>query len=163
MATIPLPRPQPGGSVGLEAALELRRSVREFSAEGLNLDHVSQLVWAAQGVTRKGKGRTAPSAGAHYPLELYVVAGDVVGLDPGTYHYHPKRHDLEQRSSVDLRTQLADAALQQTWMAAAPLVIVAYILTHTSSPSKQSPPIMEAVSPMLNVLFKVNPDVRMVT
>ena len=54
-------------------------------------------------------------------------------------------------------------SFMMTLCATAPLVIVAYILTHTSSPSKQSPPIMEAVSPMLNVLFKVNPDVRMVT
>ncbi len=124
MVTVPLPRPRLDGGVGVEAALESRRSVREFSAEELSLDHLSQLLWAAQGVTRGGRGRTVPSAGAHYPMELYVVAGDVPGLVPGTYRYRPERHDLEHRRAGDVRAELADAALQQTWMVGAPLVIV---------------------------------------
>jgi len=104
--------------------LELRRSVREFSAEHVTLEHISQLLWAAQGITRDGKGRAAPSAGAHYPVEVYLVAGDVPGLSQGTYHYRPGRHDLEQRTVGDHRAELADAALQQTWMVDAPLIIV---------------------------------------
>ena len=104
--------------------MELRHSEREFSPECLTLEHVSQLLWAAQGVTRGGKSRTAPSAGAHYPLELYVVAGDVAGLDAGIFHLRPRHHDLVQKRGGDHRAELADAALQQAWIVGAPLIVV---------------------------------------
>ncbi len=122
--TIPLPRRRLDGPVGLEAALESRRSVREFSSEPLTLEHASQLLWAAQGINREGSGRTTPSAGAHCPIELYLVASDVAALTPGAYHYRPDHHDLTQCAEGDLRVELADASLQQTWMVGAPLVVV---------------------------------------
>ena len=77
---IKLPEPRLDSSVAIERALRKRRSMREYSSEPLELSHISQLLWAAQGVTGTGGRRTAPSAGALYPLEVYAVAGMVTGL-----------------------------------------------------------------------------------
>lgn len=122
--TIPLPQPRLDGGVSIEVALEMRCSVREFSSRPIALEDASQLLWAGQGISRGGKGRTAPSAGAHYPIELYLVTGDVADLAPGVYHYNPRRHDLTQRLTGDLRTKLAEASLGQTWIAGASLIVV---------------------------------------
>ena len=105
-------------------ALKQRRSIREFSRDGLVLEDVSQLLWAAQGLTSRHFVRTAPSAGALYPLEVYVVAGDVEGLAPGVYRYRAKKHDLVLVTQGDLRKQLASAALGQDWVRRAPAVLV---------------------------------------
>ena len=121
---VSLPPAGSAGQMSLEAALQQRRSVREFSRTGLGIDELSQLLWAAQGITGKGGLRTAPSAGALYPLELFVVAGDVDGLSPGVYQYRPKNHDLVQVSQGDLRRPLAAAALDQSWVRRAPAVLV---------------------------------------
>ena len=119
-----LPEPEYEGDVAVEEALRERRSVREFSRDSLALEHVSQLLWAAQGVTGKRGFRAAPSAGALYPLELYVVAGDIDGLAPGVYHYRSSGHDLVLVESGDRRRQLARAALDQDWVRRAPAVLV---------------------------------------
>ena len=121
---IPLPAAASGGEMPVEEALEQRRSIREFSRDGLELDDVSQLLWAAQGVTSRRGFRAAPSAGALYPLELYVVAGDVAGLSPGVYRYRPKKHDLVLVADGDRRKPLAAAALEQGWVRRAPAVLV---------------------------------------
>lgn len=125
--TIELPQPQIRGSVSLEEALQARRSVRRYSAEPLELKEIAQLAWSAQGITRKNRFRTAPSAGALYPLELYLLAGKVKGLGPGLYHYLPKQHALEKIASSDIRTELAGAAYNQKALnrAAAVFVITA--------------------------------------
>lgn len=120
-----LPAPRHTGTVSLEEALQSRRSVRDFAATPLHLIEVSQLAWAAQGVTDPaGGGRTAPSAGALYPLELYLVAGRVEGLSPGVYRYDPFQHRLEQRSGHDVRVALAAAAFDQSWVAHGAAVVV---------------------------------------
>jgi SagB-type dehydrogenase family enzyme len=107
--TIKLPPPRLDSEVSLEETLALRRSVRSFTTEALTLDEISQLCWAAQGITRKDRGfRTAPSAGALYPLELYLVTPD------GLYHYDPGAHELTVLSTEYLRGKLADAALRQS-------------------------------------------------
>lgn len=85
---------------------------------------LSQLLWAAQGITSRDGKRTAPSAGALYPLEVYVIAGKVTGLEPGVYHYQPTRSSLLQRSAGDLRRALGRAAHGQFWVASAPAVAV---------------------------------------
>jgi SagB-type dehydrogenase family enzyme len=85
---------------------------------------VAQLAWAAQGVTETRGRRTAPSAGALYPLELLVVAGSVEGLEPGVYRYRPSGHSLLELTRGDVRAALAAAALGQEWMADAPCVLV---------------------------------------
>ena len=108
-----LPAPIYDSDVSLEESLVKRRSVRDYTGEPLKLEDVSQLLWAAQGVTADWGGRTAPSAGALYPLEVYVVVGSVKGLAAGVYRYDPKRHEVIMTAKGDIRPQLAGAALEQ--------------------------------------------------
>ena len=121
---VSLPDPVRDGGVSLERALSARESVREFTSSSLTLGEVSQLLWSAQGETRRDGGRTAPSAGALYPLEIYVVVGAVESLEPGIYRYRPERHDLLAVGAGDHRSQLASAALSQSWMRDAAIMIV---------------------------------------
>ena len=121
---ISLPEPVTSGEKSLEALLQQRRSVREYREAALDLSTIGQLLWAAQGITDPQGYRTAPSAGALYPLELYVVAGNVDDLSPGVYHYHADKHRLEQTETGDLRHILARAALAQPWVKAAAAVVV---------------------------------------
>ena len=123
-ARIALPRAETSGEMPVEEALKKRRSVREFRRGGLTLDDVAQLLWAGQGVTRGHVYRTAPSAGALYPLKLYLAAGQVDGLRPGIYRYSPKRHALIRVAAGDRRDALAAAALDQDWVRRAPAVLV---------------------------------------
>lgn len=116
--TIDLPAPRPRGGISLEQVLAERRSVREFTEEPLTLDDLSQLFWAAQGITAGWGGRTAPSAGALYPLEVYAVTRD------GLCHHLPEGHRAELLRSEDLREPLAAAALGQSAVADAPAVLV---------------------------------------
>ncbi|NNG16012.1 MAG: SagB/ThcOx family dehydrogenase [Gemmatimonadales bacterium] len=116
-----VPRDDPGS---VDDALRRRRSVRTYSTGSLTLDQVSQLLWAGQGITGPDGLRTAPSAGALYPLEMYLVVGAVDGLSNGVYHYRPERHDLVLQQPEDRRAALARAAVRQVWMADAPAVVV---------------------------------------
>ena len=111
-----LPQPRFHGEVSLEETLLNRRSVREYDDTHLTLEEVSQLLWAAQGLTAEWGGRTAPSAGALYPLEFHVVVGIVSDLAPGVYRYRPREHDLVMTKDGDLRGPLAHAALDQAWV-----------------------------------------------
>ncbi|MEO0020519.1 MAG: SagB/ThcOx family dehydrogenase [candidate division WOR-3 bacterium] len=119
-----LPKPDTIGRVTVEQALLRRRSVRSYSGEPLTLHEVGQLLWAAQGKTGKTYGRTAPSAGATYPMEVFLVAGRVQGLDSGVYHYDVERHALQLVKTGDVRSELAGAALGQTCIKNAPASIV---------------------------------------
>ncbi|MCF6290165.1 MAG: SagB/ThcOx family dehydrogenase [Desulfobacterales bacterium] len=110
---IRLPEPRQYSKISLEESLARRRSVRDYTGESLSLAEVSQLLWAAQGITVDRGGRTAPSAGALYPLELYVFAGNIEKLAAGIYHYRPKQHELVLAREGDLRGRLAGAALGQ--------------------------------------------------
>lgn len=109
-----LPQPRFNSSVSLEETLLYRRSIREYANEALTLEEVSQLLWAAQGVTTEWGGRTAPSAGALYPLEVYMAVGNVENLAPGVYKYNPERHELTRLSNTDVREELAEGSLGQT-------------------------------------------------
>lgn len=122
MINLPDPRLEDGAS--LNEALAARRSIRRFTTAPLPLHTVSQLLWAAQGVTHPDGLRTAPSAGALYPLELHLLAGAVQGLEAGIYRYHPTDHRLQRTVSGELRTELADAALGQDWIRQAPAALV---------------------------------------
>jgi len=82
------------------------------------------LLWAAQGITDPSVGRTAPSAGALYPLEVYVLAGTVTGLAHGIYKYKPQGHELVKVADGDKRAELSRAALGQAWIRDAAAVIV---------------------------------------
>lgn len=111
---IKLPEPRLRGEISLEETLLERRSVRDYAPGSLRLEEVSQLLWAAQGVTAEWGGRTAPSAGALYPLETYLVVGNVESLSPGVYKYNPEGHELVKVRDGDVREQLAVATLGQT-------------------------------------------------
>lgn len=115
---IDLPEPDVVGGGALTEALAQRRSVREYEATPLSLTELSQLLWATQGITSGAGQRTAPSAGATYPLELYVVTAE------GHYHYDPDRHQLELLSNDDVRRDLSRAALSQESVEMAPAVFV---------------------------------------
>ncbi|MFH0914359.1 MAG: SagB/ThcOx family dehydrogenase [Chloroflexota bacterium] len=122
-AGLKLPQPRLESSFSLEEALVGRRSVREFTDEPLTLQEVSQLLWSAQGRTSSW-GRTVPSAGALYPLEVYLAAGRVNGLSPGIYRYQPEGHGLIRLSDKDVRGELAQAAVGQGWMADGAISII---------------------------------------
>ena len=110
---ITLPEPLFKGKILTEEALKRRRSVREYQDKPLTLEEISQLLWAAQGITGEYGMRTAPSAGALYPIELYIVAGRVDGLAAGIYRYRPKGHELQKIAEGDKRGELYQAALEQ--------------------------------------------------
>ena len=113
---IKLPEPSYDSEVSLEQSLLNRRSIRSYTGEPLTLQEVSQLLWAAQGLTDPGGLRAAPSAGALYPLELYLVAGDGEDLTAGVYRYQPDGHQLVKTLDGDMRAELAEAALGQAWV-----------------------------------------------
>ena len=122
-----LTAPTMGGNVNVEMAIKQRRTVRSFADEPLTVDQLSQLLWAAQGVTDDGGlKRAAPSGGALYPIDVYAVAGKtgVQGLDCGVYHYDPPRHSIRRILDKDARERVAKAAFGQMWMATAPLMLV---------------------------------------
>lgn len=118
--TVSLPHPRVVGELSVEKALLIRRSIREYRSEPLTLEEVGQLLWAAQGVTSPGGFRTAPSAGALYPLETYLVAGHVTGIAAGVYRYLPEQHALTLTLTGDRRLDLSIAALHQTAIGKAP-------------------------------------------
>jgi SagB-type dehydrogenase family enzyme len=121
---IKLPEPKYSGVMSVEEALMMRRSVRVFKEGPVMLAELSQLLWAAQGMTDPKGLRTAPSAGALYPLELYVVAGNVDGLSAGVYKYRPDSHELLSIVKGDRRNDLCNAALGQSSIKRAALVLV---------------------------------------
>ncbi len=132
---VPLPEPKLVGEMSVEEAIAKRRSIRSYRNEPITLGQLSQLLWAAQGITYwKRKFRSAPSAGATYPFEVYVVAGNVEGLFPGVYRYDPFNHTLVLVKEGDYRRALQRAALDQAWVgrAAVDIVLVAYYERTTS-------------------------------
>ncbi|MDI6803516.1 MAG: SagB/ThcOx family dehydrogenase [Bacteroidota bacterium] len=133
-SVIPLSKPQTTGKVSLEETLNKRRTIRSFSNKPISVAELSQLLWAGQGITSPKGFRTAPSAGALYPLEIFVVAGNVGGLESGIYRYKPQNHSLTKIISGDKRKDLADAALGQDQIeTAAANIIIAAVVKRTSS------------------------------
>ncbi|MCK4316492.1 MAG: SagB/ThcOx family dehydrogenase [Anaerolineae bacterium] len=113
---IPLSPAQTEGGAPVWDVFRKRRSVRRFQDGPLQEAELSQLLWAAQGITRVGRGfgfRTAPSAGALYPVETYLVIHAVEGIEPGVYHYGVAGHELDQLKTGDFRMDVARAALDQ--------------------------------------------------
>ena len=122
--SVTLPVPRVDGEVALERALAERRSIRDFASGALSVQQVAQLLWAAQGITNKDGMRTAPSAGALYPLEIYVTVGEVSDLAPGVYRYEPAGHRLVRVAPRDVRRELCAAALGQSCVAEGAAVFV---------------------------------------
>jgi SagB-type dehydrogenase family enzyme len=122
---VKLEPPQKEGGQPLWEALKLRRSIRHFKNIPLSNSELSQLLWAAQGITKKYMDhelRGAPSAGALYPVETYLFVQMVEGIEPGIYHYNTRSHELELLRQGDLRFEVAEAALDQDFMAEAAVV-----------------------------------------
>ena len=131
--SIQLPKPSYQGNLFVEEAINQRRSIREYQDKSLTLTEVSQLLWAAQGLNVKG-GRVAPSAGALYPMEIYLVVKDVENLSPAVYHYLNKSHSLELYSESQIDSELAEASYSQSWVEKAPVkIIISGIFERTTS------------------------------
>jgi len=113
-----LPPPVMDGEYSLESVIRYRRTVRDFNDEPLSIEEISQLLWAAQGKSNPRGYRTAPSAGALFPIELYVVS------DVGLSHYDPEDHSLTLIHEGDLRARLCKAALSQKMIFKAPVTFV---------------------------------------
>ncbi|MBN1326670.1 MAG: SagB/ThcOx family dehydrogenase [Candidatus Cloacimonetes bacterium] len=133
LKTILLPDPQLKSKISVEEALQNRRSRRQYLDSALSLDEVSQILWSAYGITRpikdgpeylKGGLKTAPSAGALYPLELYIVSRNVEGLNPGIYKYDPENHSLLLLTEGDISNALAEACYDQEWVEEAAFNVV---------------------------------------
>src|SRR4030042_1392021 len=126
-ASISLPKPSFDGKVSVEKAIKERRTIRDFEERILSLAHLSQLLWAAQGITDSVAGRrAAPSGGALYPLDIYIVIGEngVEKIEAGGFHYLPKEHSISLISKGDRRKEMSSASLGQRWMAKAPVIFV---------------------------------------
>lgn len=116
---VKLPPPRLESKISLEETLAKRRSIRSFSSAKLSWQEIGQLLWAAQGITAKNEGlRAAPSAGALYPLEMYVI------IEEGVYHYRPNDHHLQRLLADNVRNELGRAALGQECVKDAPAVFV---------------------------------------
>ncbi len=123
-ATVELPQPEREGTLTVERTIEDRRSVRSYVPGSLALEEVGQLLWSAQGITEERRGfRAAPSAGALYPLTLYLVAGEVEGLEAGVWRYLPAQHAIERVVAGDVRENLSNAALRQDSLASAQVTL----------------------------------------
>ncbi|UXD21203.1 nitroreductase [Ignicoccus pacificus DSM 13166] len=124
MRCVALPPPVLRGKVSLEEAVMRRRSIRKYSARPLSIEEISQILWAAYGISDPMEGRhTAPSAGALYPIRIYLVLGEGP-LEPGIYKYKPHRHELCLIKRGDPREELYEASLEQEWILDAPAVLV---------------------------------------
>lgn len=127
-----LPPPVRDGRMSVERAMGERMSVRAYDGGSISLVELSQLLWAAQGATGRDGKRTAPSAGALYPLEVYVAAGDVRGLPAGVYRFEPDGHELVPVVDGDVREELSEAALgQESVERAAAVIVIAAVFART--------------------------------
>jgi len=127
LAPIRLPSPNQKGSMSLEEAIARRRSVRDFTSQPVSQAQLSQILWSAQGITNtREKYRAVPSAGATYPLEIFVVCGRncIEGIGEGIYHYNIDSHSLTLHYKGDVRLELARVALDQEYIYQAPVDIV---------------------------------------
>lgn len=132
--TVELPEQKEKGEMSVEEAISKRRSRRSFKEDAITLEDVSQILWAAQGVTDRKRGfRAAPSAGATYPLEVYLIVGNVKGLEAGLYRYEPQKHGLVLVKKGDLRREVCAAALGQGMLKDAPATVaIAAVYERTS-------------------------------
>jgi len=127
ISVVSLPKAEITTNVSVEVAIQNRRSIRHYTTEPLSLQDISQLMWAAQGITdQQTKFRTVPSGGHTYPLEVYILIGreGVTGLNEGVYHYNPFNNTLEQILRTDVRSELSQAANGQPWVKEAPVNII---------------------------------------
>lgn len=121
-----LPKPLLKGSKSVEECIFERESIRSFKDKVIEIEKISQILWATQG--KKGHKRTVPSAGATYPLEIYVIL-----KDKGYFHYNIDRHALELIIDEDISEKLASASWNQQFISEAYLnVILCAIFARTT-------------------------------
>lgn len=131
---VPLPTPPPNFGLTLREALRTRRSVRHFTGGPIGLEDLACLLWAAQGITRPPEGRTAPSAGATFPLEVHAIARAVSGLSEGTYQYLPDQQSLRRTGESVPGTALQHALPGQEWtLDAAAILVISAIYERTTA------------------------------
>lgn len=126
--TYVLPSPRFEGEISVEEAIYQRRSHRSFMKQAISAEELSQVLWAAYGITKPLQGypqtrgglRTAPSAGARYPLEIYALVGNVRGIEPGVYRYNSREHKITRVIDTDIKKELSLAALNQEMISEAP-------------------------------------------
>ena len=133
---IKLPEPRTDGGMTLEKSLQERRSIRSFGKDGLTLNEVSQLLWAAQGVTDDKGHRTAPSAMAKYPLQVYLLADNVTGLPTGVYHYSPQGHNLTIMAEGNVDEYYNATSGFEAWIKTVPAI---FVITGNISSMNQMP------------------------
>ncbi len=124
---IHLPSPSQKGIMSLEEAIARRRSIRDFTPKAISQLQLSQILWSAQGSSgTRGRYRTVPSAGATYPLEVFVVCGrnGIEEIGDGIYHYNIAHHSLTLHYKGDIRLELAKAALDKEFIYEAPVDII---------------------------------------
>ncbi len=134
-SAIELKEPGIDGGTSLDKALKERRSIRSFGKDGLSLDEVSQLLWAAQGITDDKGRRTAPSAFESYPLQIYLLAGNITGLPAGVYHYSPQGNNLTAIMQGEIDEYYNASANFEDWIKTAPAI---FIVTGNTGPLKEA-------------------------
>lgn len=119
----------------LAKLLEGRESIRQFASSPLSIQEISSILWAGQGMKENSKKRTTPSAGALYPIELYVLVGNVSDLKSGIYHYEISSHSLKLLVAGDKRKELLEKkALRQEWVSTAPaIILITYVKARTAN------------------------------
>ena len=137
--TVKLPPPRLKSSTSIEAVLQKRRSVRDYTNVQLSLSEISQLLWSAQGITNQEGYRTAPSAGALFPLEIYLLVNNVENLQTGVYKFNPINHELKLWFEGNIKTELCNSALGQDSItqSAASIIITAVFERVTSKYGKR--------------------------
>jgi len=134
--TIKLPQPTFDSSTSVEKALKERRSIRAYKSESLSIETISQLLWAAQGITEPSRGlRTAPSARASYFIEIYLVAGNVTGIAPGMYKYQPRTHEITLVSPGNIKDILYTAVGQNPIKSAPAALLFTGHSTRSTNPA----------------------------
>lgn len=124
---VQLPEPAHEEGPPIWTIISQRRSVRNFTSDAMRMEDLSQLLWACQGITSRRNGhdfRASPSAGALYPVETYLVANNVEGVDSGVYHYTIPGHQLDLLKKRDFRRDVARSALDQEMAYSAPIVFI---------------------------------------
>lgn len=125
-----LPSVDPLEGVSLVRTMRSRRSIREFGDGDLTWAQIGQLAWAVQGTTDLALPlRTAPSAGALFPLEIDVATRT------GIFRYQPESHAVLRRSAADVLPELVHAAYGQSWLTSASCIFVVAALVHRIEPT----------------------------
>ena len=121
---IKLPEPKFKSSISIEEAINKRRSIRKFDDSPLEINEISQLLWAAQGINTSDGRRTVPSAGATYPLEIYLASRKINGLDKGLYKYNPQSHSLIPIKYGDTASDIANSTPQKNIIYSATAIFI---------------------------------------